>query len=53
MNCILKAIRTDEMSIKMNNIKLEPNTKFDLKPTFSRQIRKMTDNDKVLLSALK
>jgi preprotein translocase subunit SecB len=52
MNCLLKAIRTNEMSIKMNNIKLEPNTKFDLKPTFSRQIRKMTENDKVTFVSL-
>lgn len=43
----LKALTADELSFKVNPVKAAPNTKFEIKPLFSRQIRQANENPKV------
>lgn len=45
----LKGITAEEMSFKMNKIKLQPNAKFEIKPAFSRQIQKIQENQAIHL----
>ena len=42
-----KGITAEELSFKLNHVKLEPDTKLDIKPQFSRQVRKVNGNEKV------
>ena len=43
----LKALTADELSFKVNPIKAAPDTKFEIKPMFTRQIRHANENNKV------
>lgn len=43
----LKALTADELSFKVNPIKTKPDTKFEIKPLFSRQIRQANENPKI------
>lgn len=43
----LKALTADELSFKVNPMKVTPDTKFEIKPFFSRQIRQANENDKI------
>ncbi len=43
----LKALTADELSFKVNPIKATPDTKFEIKPFFSRQIRQAKENPKI------
>ncbi len=43
----LKALSADELSFKVNPIKATPDTKFEIKPFFSRQIRQANENPKI------
>ena len=43
----LKALTADELSFKVNPIKAAPDTKFEIKPVFTRQIRQANENPKV------
>ena len=43
----LKALTADELSFKVNPIKAAPDTKFEIKPMFTRQIRQANENNKV------
>ena len=43
----MKAITADELSFKVNPIKAKPDTKFEIKPFFSRQIRQANENAKI------
>ena len=43
----LKALSADELSFKVNHIKAKPDTKFEIKPLFSRQIRQANENPKI------
>ncbi len=43
----LKALTADELSFKVNPIKATPDTKFEIKPFFSRQIRQANENPKI------
>ncbi|MCD8040224.1 MAG: protein-export chaperone SecB [Clostridia bacterium] len=47
-----KGINAEELSFKHNRVRLEPNTKLDIKPQFSRQVRKINGNDKLVFIAL-
>ncbi len=47
MNIVLKTIRVQEVSFKINNLKMPANVKFDLKPTFSRRCRNAVENEKI------
>ena len=42
-----KGITAEEISFKLNHVKLAPDTKLDIKPQFSRQVRKVNGNEKV------
>ena len=48
----LKGIRADEMRFELNNIRLAKDAKFDLKPSFSRQVRKTVGNEKLYFVTL-
>lgn len=43
----LKALTADELAFKVNPIKAGPDTKFEIKPFFSRQIRTVNENNKI------
>ncbi len=43
----LKALSADELSFKVNPLKAAPDTKFEIKPFFSRQIRQANENPKI------
>lgn len=42
-----KGITTEELSYKLNRVRIEPNQRLDIKPQFSRQVRKANDNPKL------
>ena len=42
-----KGITAEELSFKLNHVKLAPDTKLDIKPQFSRQVRKVNGNEKL------
>ncbi len=48
----LKALTADELSFKVNAIKATPETKFEIKPFFTRQIRQANENQKIHLVIL-
>ncbi len=48
----LKALSADELSFKVNPIKATPDTKFEIKPLFSRQIRQANEDEKIHLVIL-
>ncbi len=52
MKVDFKGITAEELSFKLNRIRIQPDTKLDIKPQFSRQVRKMNDNDKMNFVAL-
>ena len=47
MKIDFKGITGEELSFKLNRIKINPNDKLDIKPQFSRQVRKVNGNDKL------
>lgn len=47
-----KGITAEELSFKLNRVRLNPNEKLDIKPQFSRQVRKVNGNDKLNFVAL-
>lgn len=47
MKIDFKGVTAEELSFKINRIKLNPDDKLDIKPQFSRQVRKVTGNDKL------
>lgn len=52
VNFTLKGIRGDEMRFNLNNIRIPRDTKLDLKPAFSRQVRTATENEKIFFVSL-
>lgn len=52
MKIDFKGITGEELSFKLNRVKLNPEEKLDIKPQFSRQIRKVNGNDKLNFVAL-
>lgn len=52
MKMDFKGITAEELSFKLNRVKLNPEEKLDIKPQFSRQVRKVTGNDKLNFVAL-
>ena len=48
----LKALSADELSFKVNPIKATPDTRFEIKPLFSRQIRQANEDNKIHLVVL-
>ncbi len=47
-----KGITGEEISFKLNRVKLNPEDKLDIKPQFSRQVRKVNGNEKLNFVAL-
>lgn len=47
-----KGITAEELSFKLNRVRLNPEEKLDIKPQFSRQVRKVNGNDKLNFVAL-
>lgn len=47
MKYALRGITAEELSYSMNRIKMEKDTKFEIKPQFSRTIRRVQENDKI------
>lgn len=47
-----KGITAEELSFKLNRVRLNPDEKLDIKPQFSRQVRKVNGNDKLNFIAL-
>ena len=47
-----KGITGEELSFKLNRVRLAPDDKLDIKPQFSRQVRKVNGNDKINFVAL-
>jgi len=46
-----KGISTEELSFRLNRIHIEPNQRLDIKPQFSRQVRKSNENKKLMFIA--
>lgn len=47
MKIDFKGITAEELSFKLNHVKLNPEDKLDIKPQFSRQVRKVNNNEKL------
>lgn len=47
MKYALRGITAEELSYSINRVKMDPNTKFEIKPQFSRTIRTVKENDKL------
>jgi preprotein translocase subunit SecB len=47
-----KGITTEELSYKLNRVRIEPQQRLDIKPQFSRQVRKANDNPHLIFVAL-
>jgi len=47
MKYALRGITAEELTYTINRIKMEPNTKFEIKPQFSRTVRRVQENDKL------
>ena len=52
MKIDFKGITAEELSFKLNKIKIDPQTKLDIKPQFSRQVRKANANPNLNFVAL-
>ena len=48
-----KGITCEQLSFKLNRVKLEPNQRLDIKLQFSRQVRKANENNKLMFINLK
>ena len=47
MKYTLRGINAEELTYAMNRIKIEPNAKIEIKPQFSRTVRRVQENDKI------
>lgn len=52
MKIDFKGVTAEELSFKLNRVRLNPQDKLDIKPQFSRQVRKVNNNDKLNFVAL-
>ena len=52
MKYALRGITAEELNYTVNRIKMDRNAKFEIKPQFSRTIRKVQENDKLYFVAL-
>ncbi len=48
----LKGVTAEELSFKLNRVRLNPDERLDIKPQFARQVRKVNNNDKLNFVAL-
>ena len=47
MKYALRGITAEELSYSMNRIKMDPNARFEIKPQFTRSVKKVKENDKL------
>lgn len=52
MKFVFKGITAEELSFKLNRVKIDPDAKLELKPQFARQVRKVNNDPKINLVAL-
>ena len=52
MKYALRGITAEELTYTINRVKMEKNTKFEIKPQFSRTIRRVQENDKLYFVSL-
>lgn len=52
MKFSFKGITAEELSFKLNRVRLNPEDKFDIRPQFARQIRKTPNDEKLNAVAL-
>ena len=52
MKIDFKGVTGEELSFKLNRVRLNPDEKLDIKPQFSRQVRKVNNNEKLNFIAL-
>ena len=52
MKYALRGITAEELTYTMNSIKMDKNTKFEIKPQFSRTVRRVQENEKLWFLAL-
>lgn len=52
MKYALRGITAEELNFNMNRIKMDKDTKFEIKPQFSRTVRRVQENDKLWFLAL-
>ncbi len=53
MKYSFKGITCEQLSFRLNRVKLEPNQRLDIKPQFSRQVRKANENPRLMFVNLK
>lgn len=47
MKYALRGITAEELNFSMNRIKMDKDTKYEIKPQFSRTVRRVQENDKL------
>ena len=52
MKYTFNGITAEELSFKLNRVRINPEERLDIKPQFSRQVRKVAGNDKLNFVAL-
>ena len=52
MKYALRGITAEELTYPINRVQMAPNTKFEIKPQFSRTIRRVQENDKLYFVSL-
>ena len=52
MKYALRGITAEELTYTINRVQMAPNTKFEIKPQFSRTIRRVQENDKLYFLTL-
>lgn len=52
MKYTLTGVSAEEISFKLNRVRLNPQDRIDIKPQFSRQVRKVNGNDKLIFVVL-
>lgn len=52
MKIDFKGVTAEELSFKLNRVRINPDGRLDIKPQFSRQVRKVNNNEKLNFVAL-
>ena len=52
MKYALRGITAEELTYTINRVKMDKNTKFEIKPQFSRTIKRVQENDKLWFVSL-
>ena len=52
MKYALRGVTAEEISYSMNRIKLDPNTRFEIKPQFTRAVKRVKENEKLYFLTL-